>query len=244
MIIHESPELADDLIQYLRALLDGKVTLGPVDYKRDLTHFHRSELLGCLMIPYLERMEKTRPALSKERILYFSRGRAVERVFGADNEPLLRNGITISVDLKHPKHGLVEIKSTVMGSENFAEKLPTRSAHWVEECKAVAAAHDVTSCNLAVVFMVGNTPSHKWGKPGRVAVDLKAWKMDFTPEELAASWEDMLWKRDKVNEALDHEEYPELTTVKVTVPKWGCKECQWAERCPYFAELIMEQKEK
>ena len=241
MNLVENPELAEELLDYLRELLDGKITLPAVDYKRDLAYYHRSELLGCLMLPFLARTvnKDEVPKLNKSRCLYFARGRAVERIFGADNKPVVRDGIVTSVDRTSDNHGLVEMKSTVMSSDNFEGKLRSNVKHWIEECKVVARAYDDTSCNLAVMFLVGNTPSRRWGKPGREAVDLKAWRLDFDGGELDEAWSEMVSRRELLELCVSSGLAPVFKDVKPTVGAWGCGDCQYALFCPYF-QLMMD----
>jgi hypothetical protein len=249
MKITENEPLAEELLDYLRDILAGRGTLPAIDYKRDLTYYHRSELLGCLMIPFLARTvdpSDVQP-LSKDRVLYFARGRAVERFFGADNVPLVKDGIVVSVDRISPFHGLVEMKSTIMSSDNFEYKLRTTMKHWIEECKVVAAAYDDTAANLAIMFLAGN--KKRWGMEGRVGVDLKAWRMEFDKDELREAWYALFERRNYLDAALNTGIAPSLDVVKQTVTSWGCKDCTYNNLCPYFQCLtwgpsVVEKKEE
>ncbi len=248
MKITENEALADELIDYLRDLLRGKVTLPAVDYKRDLQYYHRSELLGCLMVPFLARTvppDDVQP-LSRERVLYFARGRAVERIFGADNKPLVRDGIIVSVDKISSLYGLTEMKSTVMSSASFPDAFDKNRQDWANECKAVAAAYEDTSCNIAIMFLEGNRK--KWGNPDRVDVDMKAWRLEFETSELWGEWSEMRGRKAVLDDALALGIAPPLDVVKPTITSWGCAKCEYNNLCPYFQCLtwgpqVTEKKE-
>jgi len=232
--ITENEQLTDELLDYLRDVLGGHITLPAIDYKRDLTYYHRSELLGCLMIPFLARTvgpDDPEP-LTKEQALYFARGRAIERFFGTDNKPLVKDGIVVSVDRTSPYHGLVEMKSTVMSSSGFPHAFHDNRKDWAEECKVVAAAYEDTSCNIAIMFLEGN--KKKWGNPDRIPVDLKAWRLEFETSETWGAWSELRGRKAVLDDALSLGIAPPLDIVKPTVSAYYCKECIYSKLCPYW----------
>lgn len=236
MTSQERPEIASAYIQRIRELVTGKRIMEKVDYgERDNAVVHLSDVtLGsCLAIPYY-RMKALKdglplPEISDESCLFFLRGRAVERVVANELAPKTCEGILFTVDDFHPSCGYGEVKSTASDMSRF--KPETMYDHWASRIKGYCHALDIQSFNLIVIFMVGNTPSHKWANPNRKTVALRAWSLEYTPEEIKDNWVKMRRNMAELMSCLA-EDSP-LDPLMVTPKDYECKGCSWAASCQY-----------
>jgi hypothetical protein len=230
----ERPDIAAAYVQRIKDLVQGKRTMPAVDYpERDNTGpLHLSDLDLCLNQTYFRRTTPLdqHPPMSDKSALFFLRGRVIERAIAQETKSALYDGILCTADDIHPEYGLGEVKSTTKDSVRFD---PLKSGfnvpHWITRSMGYCKALGYESINLVVLFLTGN-----WCKRGSgVPVDLKAWKIDFTTEELDANWAEI-----KRREALlmDHIETGPMTNEQAGTPDWMCKSCDWAVRCPAYIE--------
>ena len=232
----ERPDVAASYIQRIRELVTGVRIMPEVNYgERDNAVVHLSDVtLGsCLAIPYY-RMKALKdglkePEISDESCLFFLRGRAVERVVANELAPKTCEGILFTVDDFHPAFGYGEVKSTASDMSRF--KPETMYDHWASRIKGYCHALGIQSFNLIVIFMIGNTASHKWAKPGRVTVALRAWNLEFAPEEISANWQFVLANKKELEGAVSGD-HP-LDPLMVTPKDYECKGCSWAASCQY-----------
>jgi len=230
----EKPERAAEFLAHVRALLNGERTIPALEYKQRGPEFHLSDFDLCLYKTYLRKTEENAPESSDIAILKFIRGRAIERIMATEADPAEKDGILCSVDYISPTWGLAEIKSVATDSSRFQPLDPRNGpyAHWLRRMKGYCTCYGESRITLFIYFMVGNTGSHRWGAPDREDVALRAWEYEFTPEELAENWTDVLERKDALEYAINHG--GEMDDRFAAKADWECRGCEMSPLCPFF----------
>lgn len=228
----EKPERAAELLNHVRQLMTGGRTLPAISYPVRGNEIHLSTLDLCLQQSLFRLTLPDPPPPSDDSILLFMRGRVVERSMAQEAPPVEKDGILCSVDYISPEWGLAEIKSVATDSSKFSplSKKNGIYPHWKQRMMGYCHAYDTDRITLVVYFLVGNTASHKWSNPGRKKVDLKAWEITFTPEEMAENWGLILRRKAALIAALN--DGGELPDEFVAPETWLCENCEMSEICP------------
>jgi hypothetical protein len=238
MNYYEAPDLAHIYLARLRAMVLGERVMHGVQYSERGDEFHLSEFQLCPLPALYRRTWLKQPELSDDAILRFFRGRIIERAIAKEAESVVVDGIHCTVDDIHPEHGLIEIKSTAKGSEFFDP--PKEQQDWIERMMGYAHAYSVQTFGLVVFFLTGNMSDYlPWAikKNGRVktgyrGIEMKAWRFEFTAEELKANWDEMLRRKAVLEEALNGIPMTE-DEINSRRPTWQCKVCQYAVACEF-----------
>jgi hypothetical protein len=228
----EKPERAAEMLSHVRALMTGGRTLPAVTYPKRGSEIHLSTLDLCLQQSLFNLTLDNPPPISDDAILRFIRGRVVERSMAEEAAPAEKDGIICTVDYISPDWGLAEIKSVATDSSKFSPMSAKGGIypHWRQRMMGYCHAYDTDSITLFVYFLIGNTASHKWGAKGRRPVDLRAWEVTFTPEELAENWAMVMRRKAALEAALN--DGGVLPDEFVAPETWLCEGCQFSEICP------------
>ena len=199
------------------------------------------------------------PPLAIDSALKFFRGRVMERAVAEEEKPVFKDDIACTVDdwpeeLKYP----VEIKSTASTSTNFS---PGKDfPFWISRLKTYCYAHDVDTMHLVVLFLVGNLPSFAFWTPkaerkltGKYqGVDLDAWTISFTTEEIEEHWDKILTRKATLENCIAKETPPVPEFVEANLPVrkrkngkhnyWQCKGCRWIDICYYYEDYVIGEK--
>lgn len=238
MIATERHDIAAAYIQRIRELVGGKRIMPEVNYgERDNVTTHLSDVASgsCIAIPYYRKMAikqgLAEPEINDDSALFFLRGRVIERVIGSEMAPRVCEGVTFTLDDFHPEYGYAEIKSTASDMSRFQPE--TMYEHWRSRILGYCHALDICAMNLVVMFLVGNTASHKWAKPGRKTVGLRAWALSFTPDEIQKNWDDILYRKDELEGSI-RDDRP-LDPLMVTPQGYECASCVHQPICQYYS---------
>jgi hypothetical protein len=201
-----------DLEKYYLDKLRAKVS-NPRD-----NQIHASDLDLCpIKVIYRRRNPDTQ--LSDKAILFFTSGLAVEAFIGCNHKQGEKDGVLCSAD-DAALGALTEIKSTRKGTNKFDPI--TSCPWWIFRCMTYRIVFN-EPISLAVFFWVGNRKD--------VGIDFKAWSLDFTNQELAAHWKEVLRRRDIVKGALERgADIPR--EVSWHCQYWDeCRECEFKSIC-------------
>lgn len=218
-------ELVDYYRQRINDVLSGKVVIPETRYERTLdpNEIHASEIDGlCLIRGYYNRTLDEIPPLSGDSPLHFLRGRAIERVLITKQSPIVVEGISMEIDDCVEPWGIIEIKSTASDAQKF-EPI-TKYPHWINRGAMYCKGHGVEHFNLLVFFLVGDM----WTKKTK-SVDLRAWKIEFSHDEIRHLWGAAQARREILLEAIS-----KGTPPNILPQKWECKGCNFSIVCAHF----------
>jgi hypothetical protein len=186
-------------------------------------HLSDCQLGLCLAKPLIRRQLKERPPISDLSALRFLTGRVVERALAVELKPITYDGIIATVDDLHPDYGYGEIKSTDSSLSKFSPE--TMYRHWFSRISAYCRVLDITSFNLIVVFMRGDYKGIRKG--------IKAWTLEFTPEEIEQNWMAIKERQARLLVAL--KDKTDLPQDCVTPATWECnpESCELWAYCTY-----------
>jgi len=246
MNYYENPKLASVYLERVRDMMEGRRSMPPVAYNERGSEFHLSDFDLCPLPSFFKRAMTLQPKFEDESILVFLRGRIVERAMAKETDPICVDGIWMTVDDAEPPEPfkVVEIKSTEWGMHFFDP--PKNSPQWMERGMGYCHGYGVTEMGLVVFFLSGNKSDFQsWQKDRRppkgtpkIGAAITAWTFEFTPEEVAANWKEILRRRDVLQTALDSGEPMSDKEVLERRPEWQCKKCQYRGMCH-----IIERKE-
>jgi len=253
----ENPQVRDIYLRRVVDMMSGARGMDAVSYAdRDNSVIHLSDLQGCMLVPYyrLSTPKEKWPCIDPQSALRFLRGRVIERAIAKELPPKISDGISCTVDDWLEDWGIVEIKSTMEGSEfwNPVKEHP----EWVTRMKGYCYVHAERESHLVVYFLAGNMPNYtpwsikehgrviskKEGGAGYKGVDFKAWTFQFTDDEIKENWARMLEAKDTIELAVSHGVPPDIETVEPTVQSWHCKMCGWQDTCYYYREVVEVKK--
>ena len=228
MKVTYNQQLDDHLEALVRDFIEGRRELPAVKLTRHLEPgiMHASEGEHCPVKPYYARTLENPPPLGRRSIFLFMAGRLFERQFTTPLPPKEKDGIVGEVDGEFDGL-LIEFKSTRQDMDRFNPE--TSQPEWIQRAKTYAYIHDVDRIGFGVWFLVGNMWTHKTENTG-----LKAWTLEFTPEELGENWLYMLEQRESLFRCINNGELPEEEWVKARRKDYECKGCQYAPLCPFF----------
>lgn len=217
-------------IEQARLTLAGEREVPAITYHRRGNEFHLSDFDLCVHKTLLRLTRDDAPKLSPDSVLKFMRGRAIERFFGTEVEPLEVDGIIMTPDGTCP-WGLYEFKTTNTDSSRFKPNTARSGVypHWEQRMLGYMRATGADAITLAVYFLSGNTPSHKGQMPGRESVALQTFEgRPDSPNEVAENWDKILARKAALLDALNN-----ATPLpdKYTGEPWECKGCQFSEAC-------------
>lgn len=242
-------DIAQAYINQARRVITGELALPRVQYKRDNSVMHLSDLQGCPLRTYYNKIygEKA-PPITDSSVLYFTRGRQVERALMFEGEQSSEaDGVHCTADDLHPDFDYGEIKSTAEQMD-FFDPL-TAHIEWIERILGYCYAFKQTEWNLIVLFMVGNMPNRLWwnikeygkSKEPYKGIALKAWRLSFSEGEIISNWDIMLGRKRKLEECLRIETPPSRDWIGDSIESWMCKTCQMKDMCYYLEEKNREE---
>jgi len=238
-----NPKLVKTCINRARAILNGQSDLPTVHYNGDRTGIHLSDLQGCPLLSYYQKqIGKDAPPNDDRAILYFTRGRAVERFLAEEQEGITVDDISCTADGFYLEHGYLEIKSTAEQMD-FFDPL-TAHPEWIERILGYCHAYKQTHWNLVVFFVVGNMPNRLWwnikefGKSTEpyVGIALKAWRLSFTEAEIVNNWDVMLTRKRRLEDCLETGVPPSREWIDEQTQEWQHKICSAKDICYYLNE--------
>lgn len=150
--------------------------------------WHASELFGCPRKALLNR-EKP-PTLTREDILYFIRGYAIqEYIFGAEDDGELHLGVILSPDHIHGDH-IFEMKTTNLWYDTKSKGRfnPEDMSDWITRSTAYAAAYGKEVAHITVVFMNGQN-----------GMEMHTWTLEFSDTDLKDAKTDVEARRDDLD---------------------------------------------
>jgi len=265
MKMTERPEIAQDYIQHLRDIVEGRKSIPSVQYDQNhrKEHTHGGQLYKhlCPLPPFYKRAGYDILPSSDDTIMKFGRGRGIERLIATEQESVCKDGIWITPDDKHPKWGWGEIKSTAQSSYQFNPE--KECPYWISQIEGAAYAVDTLEYNLIVWFLVGNMPSYTtwaikdYGYPkGKYkGTDMKAWTLEFTEEELHLAWGEKIGRKHALEKAIETNNVDLLHPyVEPNLPfrirerksgqikdYWQCKNCECTLQCYYYEEVVLNE---
>ena len=239
MIITKKPEIAKAYIARIQDLMMGRRVMGSIEYKARGDGIHLSDLNLCPLPAYFYRTSPVAD-IPPDAAMRFLRGRVVERAIGQEATPVVRDRITCTVDDDHPEYGIAEIKSTAEGNTFFRPE--KEHPDWVERMKGYCHAWGREKINLIVFFMVGNMQDYMFwavkkngGRPEKYCgIDMVAWELQFTEQEIADNWVEMLRRRDILEAAVAADVPIPMEEVNARRPEWMCKGCTYNKICHAF----------
>jgi hypothetical protein len=180
---------------------------------------HLSDLTGCLGKPYWKRKHPV--SLPPHTLLGFALGWGLQwAIFGVDAEQELPevDGIRCSVDAMITPEDLGEFKSTRKSSKDFH---PREQEYWLQRAMGYCKVAGKSSIYVVVFFVCGDY------RPPRY--ELKAWQIEFTEEELADNWQQMVARKRMLERALAGElPVEELVRLRES---WECDYCENTMNC-------------
>lgn len=239
-------DIAEVYINRVRDLMQGKRIMSEVryEYHRPPDQVHASEIDDgtCPLQPYYHRTlpESEIPKQDDTSILFFLRGRVVERAIASECDVIEKDGILCRPDDFEATLGYAEVKSCWKDCGKFHPLNKDKGRylgypHWIQRIKTYMYAVDDLFYNLVVMFMLGNTWTTKWDSPKRVPCKLKAWQLEGERKEVDANWLTMLHRRDMLFKAVDNGISHLWESVERRLPPWGCGYCQFTQLCEYYS---------
>jgi hypothetical protein len=177
---------------------------------------HLSDLDMCLGKSFYKKMDEAEGRLilpSESLMLRFMLGWSLQHeILGVPEEYMEVDGIQMSVDA--PINGkFIEFKTTKLNSAKFdVNEHPS----WLMRTKGYCRFRGITSCYIVVCFLNGD-----YGRTTR-NMQLIAYEITYTPEELEENWAEVLRRRDLLLHALETGKYPSPDFHE----EWACKECE------------------
>lgn len=225
-----NPELANWRIEQLRNRLFKS---------RKGDFIHASEVDGnCLLKAFYRRTRDDLPPSTKNQILRFMRGWAIEYyITGQEyDEVKEKDGIICSAD-DLTNFGISEVKSTAMNLRDFD---PIKSTpQWINRAGIYANIFEENHVNLEVFFVRGNYKD--------IREEYRCWTIEFTDADLEKIWKEATARRDILITALTFNRPIPIEHVKPLEFKRGKTECGYCELtsiCFYFEEVILPEKTK
>ena len=175
---------------------------------------HLSDLDLCLGKAYYRKTDEKegrRVLPSNELLLLFMLGWAMQHeVLGVPEEEMELDGIKMSVDA--PFNGeFIEFKTTRLSAGKFSfDEHP----NWIMRTKGYCHARGITKGFIVIIFLNGDY------KPPRPM--MKAFELEFTPEELQSNWLNVRSRKEILEEAIEHKSYPSTDYHA----GWECKRCE------------------
>ena len=242
----------DIILHYMnraRKIITGKIVQPSVQYSGTRQGIHLSDLQGCPALPYYSRIygEEAPPILDNS-ILYFLRGRQVEKAFHENEVSTTCEGISCTADDYNEQFGYTEIKSTAEQMD-FFDPL-TAHKEWIERTLGYMYAFKQKQWNLVIFFIVGNMPNKLWwnikefGKSTvkYQGVALKAWTLYAEGLEIADNWTTMLARKREIEKCIEGQIPPSDDYIEMMIEEWMHKTCQMQPVCEYYQNHI-ENKE-
>jgi len=188
------------------------------------TGIHSSDVNYCLN---KSAMRKLFPLpVDEDDLLLFSMGWSTQRWLTGKEEDapsLTKDGITVTCDVIKTDGSPWELKSTYQSSKRPI----TDNTHWFRQIMAQCFVTGATSAHLSRLEIMGDWSFPKKGSTERPKhPTLHAYRLEFTPEELARNWEWMQERKGLLQKLLDG---GELLPKVIALPPAQEYEC---ERCP------------
>ncbi len=224
-----------------RKILSGQIVLPEVHYTRARDSIHLSDLQDCPAYPYYQKiLGENAPENDDKNILYFVRGRAIERFFAEEQPQVTCDGISCTADGFQEGNGYLEIKTTAEQMD-FFDPIATHP-EWTERIMGYCHAYMQTRWNLVVFFAFGNAPNKLWwnikefgkSKEKYVGIALKSWTLEFSDLEIEDNWIEVKRRRDMLQECLDKKIPPSDRWIEEQTPDWRHKICQMRTVCKYM----------
>lgn len=232
-----TPDRDPWFIDQIKGVLSGAREVPAITYKRRGPELHLSDLDLCLFKTFYRLTREDIPPISDQAALKFARGRAIERLVGAEVDPIEHDGILLTPDGICP-WGPYEFKSVNTDSSKFSPNTAKNGVykHWTQRLLGYLTAMDTDRITLAIYFQSGNTQSHKYGMAGREAVSLYTYEGVATEDEKAENWARILDRKHALEAAInDGTPIPEAYGAKET---WECGTpgdgCEMAEFCDHW----------
>jgi len=238
MKYYENPKVAQDYIDRIVDMMEGRREMPPVSYPPRGKEYHLSEFQGCPLQPYFKRTVNYQPQKDRESYLYFVCGRIIERAIAKECPSGELDGIHFTIDDTAPDGIPAEIKSTRWGSEFFDP--PKHQPYWIERIKGYCKARGTTKYHVVVLFSHGNTGDFfPWAikknggkKPAAWKnVEMRAWTFEFEQAEIDDFWSECLRRRDVLEAAVEKGEPIESGEVLSRRMDWECKHCDYRGMC-------------
>ncbi len=205
----ESLEVAMIYLNRIRDLMMGKTSMKEVSYPpRPIGEVHASHLDGlCPLQAYYEWTLPDVPPHDGNTLMNFCTGRMFEHQLATELPPIVKDGIQLTLDDDLGEDGICELKFTKGYLKSFQmSKYPW----WICRCKQYCKVREVDWMNLAVGFLND--------------VVLKAWRLEFTQEEIDSNWDTCLNRRDLLLESVRIKDPTILTWYKDALKR---KQCSW-----------------
>jgi hypothetical protein len=171
----------------------------------------------------------TIPPFSDKTILNFFSGRGFERQIAKECEPIVVDGIHLTIDDDLGEHGISEIKTTRRRKSGFK---PDGYEWWMTRAMQYCYARKVNEMNLVVYFIIDS--------------EIKSWKLTFDDKEIQPNWYKCKARANILRMALqefkgggDGRYYMKPFYVKGLLPPWQCKLCQYKPHCYYYNEEVL-----
>ncbi len=188
---------------------------------------HASDLDLCPLKVFYRRTLADAPPLPEKSILFFMSGLAIEQwLISGKQEPVSKDGIICSID-DITKYGVSEIKTTRSGLNKFD---PLKSyPWWIFRMKTYCHTLEIDAINLVVIFLVGDR--------GATQIEMKAWEIQFTNQELIEHWFEVQRRARILRTAMTTGE--PIPEDQVWLQTWECKNCEMTPICYYYNQKVI-----
>jgi hypothetical protein len=246
MQITKNDKLATFYIERARKLITGDLVLKSVQYNSERQGIHLSDLQGCPAIPYYSRIYKdNKPPIPDNSVLFFLRGRQIERAFHENEISTICEGISCTADDQN-EFGYTEIKSTAEQMD-FFDPLKAHK-EWIERILGYMYAFEQTTWHLLVFFIVGNMPNRLWwnikdfGKSDKPyeGIALQAWTLEAPLLEIAENWALMQARKKTLEQCIETKTPPSDDYIEMMIEDWHHKTCQFKPVCEYYDKYVMQ----
>lgn len=193
MIILKNSEMKEIIYNNIRATMT-----------KERTGIHLSDLIYCIRKPYFRKMGLSSLPSNELCVLWMTGYAFQAYMFPLDEEITIQvDGINCTPDILSG----IEVKSTRQSSRKFSLE---DMGHWKRQILGYCKALNKLEYDLVVLFLMGN-----YAPP---FPDIDCWHIGTTVEEVEDNWQEILTKRNILEEAL-----------KIGIPpEPDCEDWEWS----------------
>uniref|UniRef100_A0A6M3IRF3 PD-(D/E)XK nuclease superfamily protein n=1 Tax=viral metagenome TaxID=1070528 RepID=A0A6M3IRF3_9ZZZZ len=205
-------------------ILDGFVAQNLPDRKID-EPWHVSDLIYCLRKSFWGRTDPLPPTPRQAMLFMTGKGLANELTGGEPEEEYTLDGI-----VGHPDYVKLyppwEVKTTRKKVDDNPQTI-LEMRTWMEQIMCYMRMLKVTQFTLVEMGLMGD---YKPPFPS-----LEVWELEETWDVIEANWQEMLRRRDVLEDAMKGLGLPPMSTLlDKKGGRWECRECAYLLRCSWI----------
>lgn len=225
MRVYEDPQHAEWAINQLRDRLSG----------RDFNEVHASDFSRCLRKTYLDRDPATNKPHTRQSIVMFATGFAIQEYFLGEEPPGKEVPDNKGRPLIFSRDGfneeakcVYEFKTTGMRMNEFTADSLLKKTEWLERTKAYCHVFDVRTAVFLIYFLFQR--------------DFKSYTVVYTDAELKQGMTEAKRRGTMLWDAFEKRQLPDANT---RVSDEDCLYCPHiAEHCPQQAKVVRQLRNK